>query len=351
VNLLAVERAELVAIGGPLPATAGNARVEWRERRGVALRLDAHGLVGWGECSPLPGLSPDRLDEDIAGLGRLLGAELPRLDLDDPFRAITAWVERLPEALPAARFALDTALLDLCAQAYGCPVATLIGEGRAPVAASTLVSLDDWPDEVPLAIARRLMTVKIKVGRPGKLEAELSTLAALRQAHPTVTLRLDANGMYGTRDVGHALAALAALGPEWIEQPVPPGLLASLPPPPCPIAADESAGADDDDLWRAVHKGIVSILVIKPALVGGLVRAASMAERARGLGLDAVISHIMDGPIALAGAAGLGVGFGGRRAAGLGPHAGLAAYPAVPVPQLAGGVLVSSGPGLGVALE
>src|SRR5690349_18591255 len=100
--LLALETAELIAIGGPLPAATGNARASWTARHGVALRVTGAGLVGWGECAPLPGVSPERLDEAAAALARLLGGELPRIDLDAPFREIAIWLERLSPGLPSA---------------------------------------------------------------------------------------------------------------------------------------------------------------------------------------------------------------------------------------------------------
>jgi o-succinylbenzoate synthase len=350
-SVLAVDSAELIAIGGALRGPLRAATLPWWERHGVALRLEADGLVGWGECSPLPGISPDRLDDATAALGRALAGELPRLDLEAPFATIRAFTERIPVATPSARFALDTALLDLCAQAYDGAIAALIGEGRAPVPASTIVSLEAWREDVPLALAQGLSTIRLAVARPGQLDAELAELRALREAYPDLALRFDAGGGFGGRDVTYALEALAELDPEWIEQPVPPGMLAALPPPPCPIAADESARADDDDLWQAVHRGIVSVLVIKPGLTGGLLRAADLCVRARSLGLETVIGHLHDGPIALAAAAELAVGLGGRYASGLGPHLGLRAFPEVDVPQLVDGALHSRGPGLGVALE
>jgi o-succinylbenzoate synthase len=351
VNLFALDKAELVAIGGRLPAPTGNARAVWNARTGVALRLEAEGLVGWGECCPLPGVSPDTLDDSAAVLARLLGADLPRVDLDDPYREIALWRERIPRGNPAARFAFETAIFDLCAQAYGSTVASLIGESRTPCPASALVDLEAWQAQAADAVAAGIGTIKVKIGRPGLLERELGELAALRAAHPHLRLRIDANGALGD-DAPRAIGALADLSPEWIEQPVAPGRLAALGPQACLIAADESVVVDDDDLWLAVHSGVVSVLVAKPALIGGLVATAELDDRARSLDVEVVVSHLLDGPVALAACAELAVALGNPRAAGLGRHPGLEAFDPIAVPQLYLPHLVSSfGPGLGVPLE
>ena len=101
---------------------ASDSRRDWRERVTLLLIVeDAEGHVGLGEASPLPGYSPDTLDDAWGSLTRLLGASLGRGELGAPgssqeLRAVTGAV-----ASPAARFALETALLDLWSKQRGEP--------------------------------------------------------------------------------------------------------------------------------------------------------------------------------------------------------------------------------------
>ena len=67
---------------------------------------DADGNTGWGEAAPLPGFTPETLDE--AGEAILAW-------LDDGDRAD-------PPATPTARAAVDGALLHLAARAAGLPL-------------------------------------------------------------------------------------------------------------------------------------------------------------------------------------------------------------------------------------
>lgn len=51
------------AVGADFREAPGNARRAWASRDGVLVRAEAEGRVGWGEASPLPGASLERLDD------------------------------------------------------------------------------------------------------------------------------------------------------------------------------------------------------------------------------------------------------------------------------------------------
>jgi L-alanine-DL-glutamate epimerase-like enolase superfamily enzyme len=91
--------------------------------------------------------------------------------------------------------------------------------------------------------------------------------------------------------------------------------------------------------------------VLKPAVLGGLMHARRIARLAHAQGVDTVVSHIYDGPIALAACAELALSIPDTRACGLAPHAGLTAWPSVRIPQLRPNrVVPHRGGGLGVPL-
>lgn len=304
------------------------------ERTLLLRAVDRDGRVGFGECSPLPGRSPDALDACARAL------------------ETAATPDEIDPALPAARFALETALLDLAAQAAGTSVAACLGPPSvAELPCSAVVAADG------AGAPRGVHTYKVKIGR-APLDAELAALARLRADHAAhlIDLRLDLNRAWTGAQAAALLSRLAPLAPALVEEPCSASDLLALPaPPPVPIALDESVRDQPDATCAALDRGLVRALVLKPAVLGGASACAAWAERARAAGAVPLISHLFDGPVALAACAELALALAhpGDPAPGLGPHAGLAAFPGVTVPQLrtAGGhaLLSSHRPGLGVS--
>lgn len=286
--------------------------------RGAFVLVDRDGLTGAGECSPLPGRSADMLDDDLAAL-------MSAREVAD-----------IPRSLPAARFALETALLDREARARGVSVADILAPAPARTLSASAI--------VPLGGSSPATAWKVKIGR-GDFAAELAALAGMRR-----DLRLDVNRAWPRELAARHLAALVPLEPAWVEEPMSAADLLLLGKQPVPIALDESLLDQPDESAAALDAGLVQVLVLKPALLGGHRACLDWAARARRAGARPVVSHLMDGPVALAAAIELALAMArpGDPAPGLGAHDGLAAFPPLRVPQLAGQRLVSHRPGLGV---
>jgi O-succinylbenzoic acid--CoA ligase len=118
---------------------------------------------------------------------------------------------------------------------------------------------------------------------------------------PDVALRLDANGALPVERAREILAALEAVRPDWIEEPVPLAMIDAVLPSPVPIAIDESLvaapGAIDDALAR-MRRGEVAALILKPTMLGGRLRCAELAAAAQAAGGRSAASHCFEGPIA-----------------------------------------------------
>ena len=352
--------ARIFEVTGALGADASNASMAWRERRGLLLELcDREGRIGQGEASPLPGFSSDTLAEARADLLGADWAGLPDVAsgdrlLDDVGAALSA----AGLNAPAARFAAETALLDLAGQAAGLPVHVLLagtepGAGAAGARASA----------VPLAalLARDLLAsaaervgegygcLKVKVGRAPA--AELALLGALRaELGDGVLLRADANGSLDVEVAPGWLQGAADLGLEFVEEPLPLARLRELLPSPVSVAIDESLDAGDDSgLAPALEAGGYRYVVLKPGYHGGALRCLRLAAEARSLGALPVVSHLLGGPVALTAAAELALALPPGPAAGLAPHAGLSIWPALELPAYGRAEILSHGrPGLGL---
>jgi len=286
------------------PGGAARARTV-REALLVELR-DERGAIGLGEAAPLPGVSPDTLE--------------------DAERAVAAFsLETLAlPAAPAARFALETALLALEAQRAGTTIARLLGGTTDALPCAVVV---DTLDAARAAIAAGATVLKLKVG-PGLDVAWIAAVAALG-----VRLRLDANGAWSLDEARAHLAALAGLPIDFVEEPcrdaraLLPGLVGRLEPAGA-IALDESLVGD-----HAIDPRLAAV-ILKPTLLGGLRACLALAAAARAAGVPAIVTHALEGPIGTAACAELALALGGAHAAGLAPHAGIAGW-ALAVPHLA----------------
>jgi o-succinylbenzoate synthase len=304
-----------------------NAQNRWRERTGVVLRLtDGSGTVGQGEAAPLPGYSPETLDEATFALSAIGDGRLRELagleDLDVLRRSV---LRSIPEFLPSARFALETALLDRLSQRTGRPLHRLLVPDVEPPARLELAALVSTLAAAHRAVEAGFSTLKLKLG-PATFEADLELLRALRsELGAGVRLRLDANRSLPAGG-GH-LEALAAFAPEFVEEP----FLAEVPlprSPPVPLALDESLHVPSVSLTPELARdfGVVAA-VIKPGLVGGLLRGLELAREARNVGLVPIVSHAFEGPIGFRAARELALALGvTSHAAGLAPHAALDAW-------------------------
>lgn len=248
----------------------------------VALRWRDH--VGYGEAA-----SSTYYGETQATVLAALAAMEPILAARDasPFaleRLTNECAARLRRN-PAAHAAIDGALHDLLGHAVGSPVRDLLGlRGLALPETSLTIGID-----APEVMAQKVReaagwgTLKIKLGFPGDVEVvqEIRRLTTQR-------LRADANCGWSVRDAITRTRALADLGVEMIEQPVPPedrdGLRYVRRRSALPIYADESVETAADVPRLA---GAVDGVNLKLAKCGGLVemRRAIHTARAHGMGV------------------------------------------------------------------
>jgi L-alanine-DL-glutamate epimerase-like enolase superfamily enzyme len=118
-------------------------------------------------------------------------------------------------------------------------------------------------------------------------------------------IRLDANGGWKEREAEEAIAHLAPYRIELLEQPVEArdlgGLARLSARSPIPIAADEAlaGGYAVDEIFT---RNAASVLVLKPAVLGGLRASQRIAARARAAGWGVVVTSALDSAVGLAAA-------------------------------------------------
>jgi o-succinylbenzoate synthase len=326
---------------------------------------DDEGRRGQGDCSPLPPFSR----EDAADCERALRGAIPRLgEIDDaapPADAVAAALRRLGrslDAVPSARFALETALFDLVAQRRGVSVAACLGalalHRQVPVNALVLAEPVETLAERAAALAASgfaALKIKLRARDEAGFARELAALHEVRDLlPPPFEIRLDPNAAWPLDVARRRLAALAPIAPRYVEQPVAAEALHRLGACALPWAADESLAHPELREALLSSRGCAAF-ILKPAILGGLLPARELALRAEAGGIDVVVTHLCDGPHAMAAAAELAVSLPRPPlACGLARHDALDAftslYGGLDLPQLAVPCFVrsSGGPGLGV---
>lgn len=336
-----------------------NARQGWSARESLLLELTcpATGVSGLGEASPLAGFSPESMD---AVERALLGVNLENPHLQLPLSELLTAVASTPLP-PSARFALETALLDGVSQVRRVPIEQLLGQlleqlrlQRSLGEPASTSDFSQWSAEVSLEAAARTastptaevidlldadyieraldghsrggLVFKVKVG--SDLVRETSLLRTwserFRAEDKAFRFRLDANRSLTEAQFDLCCDWWRALPVEYVEEPCPLNVLRSLfarPTLPLPIALDETLSEGQAALGPWL--GRISALVCKPMYLGGITPVLEWARLARSHGLPIVVSHLLDGALAMRLYRALARVVGPNTVAGLGPHPGL----------------------------
>lgn len=282
-------------------------RIATGERRvqpNVFLTLSAGGDEGLGEA-PLAGFDaggPAALLADVAGADRRTAA------LDEAAGAdLGGWIAAAAGDLPAAsglRCALESALCDLFARRLGRPLHEVLGLRAGPLPTSSFTLGIDSPEVIreKLEEAGDLPVLKIKLGS----EHDETVLPLVRRSTQAV-LRVDANGGWSPRTAPDRLRLCADCGVEFVEQPLPPGMIEETArlaaAAPCPIVLDEDCRTADD---VALLAGKVHGVNVKLRKAGGVWSALEVLRAARAAGLKTMIGCFIESSLGITAAAHLG---------------------------------------------
>jgi len=264
------------------------------QRHNVIVRLDE----GVGEAAAVPyyGDTQASLMAYLAGVGEKLG--------DDPF-LIDEVLERRPPGSQAARAAIDIALHDLWGKRLGQPLYRLFGLDPKRVPQTSFTIAIDEPEEMAKrARESGYPIIKIKLGSAN----DEAIVAAIRQAS-SARLRVDANAGWSREQAVDLIPRLAQYELEFIEQPLKAGDIEGLrwlrqrlhtQGVKVPIFVDESVKTAQD---VAAHAGIVDGVVIKLMKTGGIREALRAIHTARALGMQTMLSCMVESSVGVTAAA------------------------------------------------
>jgi L-alanine-DL-glutamate epimerase-like enolase superfamily enzyme len=208
----------------------------------VVVRIDDGERIGVGAASPSEyyGEDPDSVADSLPDLVDVVEA------LDDPL-ALQRIERDLRETAPedaAARAAVSIAVHDRAAKHLGVPLYQLWGHDPDAAPATSfsigIAAPEDMAERAAAAVDRGFSILKLKLGT----DDDRARLAAVREAVPDATLRVDGNCAWDRETALDRIELLEANDVALLEQPVPADDLESLgavaDATAIPVAADES---------------------------------------------------------------------------------------------------------------
>ena len=279
-----------------LDSPLDTARGQITQRRGFLVGVDAAGVTGIGEATPLPDWT-----ESFDNCQDALTATEPTLPATAPDPATT----------PAAAHAVELARLDARGRGQATPLAAMLrqeafGVDADPVPQQVPVNatIGDGTVDATVTAAEEAITngsecLKLKVGARS-LDADIERVRAVREAvGDGISLRVDANGAWAVPTAKQAIDAFAALDVAYIEQPLPADDLdghRELRDRGVEIALDESLASAS--VSAVLDADAADVVILKPMALGGPLQTTRAAAAAREAGVDPVVTTTIDAVVA-----------------------------------------------------
>jgi o-succinylbenzoate synthase len=289
-----IEHLEVLPYQLPMPRPWHSARGTLRGRTGWLVCAHCDGLRGYGDCAPLPAAGTENHSTAEAAL-RVWHNHAARQPLEAVLERIAT--DRSPA--PAARYAVECALVDVASQRAGVPLRRWVSPSPTDSVAvnAALGRLSDLTVERlqdSLRLGFRVLKVKLGLESP---DLDLRRLRDLAHRLPAgVSFRLDANGAWSLREASRMVDDLNALPIESLEEPLrePRGadlrrLQAAAT---FPLALDETCHRPGAVI--ALEDLPVRRVVLKPAAVGSLRRTLALAARMVARNVEVVVTSVLE---------------------------------------------------------
>jgi len=228
-------------------------------------------IEGFGECSIIPGLSIDKIDDIEPELQVVCDRINSSKDLQIP--------ENQLDNFPAIKFAFETAAHDLKGGGKRKLFDNSFSRGEKGIQINGLIWMGDADDmylQAKQKIESGFNCIKFKIGALD-FEKELELIRRVRTDFGSeIEIRLDANGAFLHQEALLKIDKLSEFNIHSIEQPIKPGKWSSMAKickeSPIPIALDEELiGVIGPDQQIALLQEIKpDYIILKPSLLGGL---------------------------------------------------------------------------------
>ncbi len=267
-------------------------------RSGFIIELsDEHGNAGYGDCSPLPGLHTESLNDCLAilkdNISIIKNTPIPKniSNYQNPLS--------LP---PSVAFGLDMAKLGLVSAVKGKPIQYIINDSAPDsikINALLTRNMDNDAEQIKSWLQQGYTTIKIKVGG-NPVDMEIDRIHKIQQAFKNdIVLRLDANRAWSFNDANTFIQNINPENIEYIEEPLtnPLQLHEFADQVTVPIALDESLTLFNQP--QIPLPDWVGAIILKPAVLGPLSNTLLLADKAKQQKIKTVITSVFDNGLAL----------------------------------------------------
>jgi o-succinylbenzoate synthase len=269
---------------------------------------DPDNKKGVGECGPLTGLSPDDRP-DIEGQLTGLCHQLEVGQIPANTEELESFIEdRIPPEWPSVRMGFETAWRDLWNGGERIIFTNdfIMGE-KIPINGLIWMGEPDFMlKQIDEKIRQGFRCIKLKIGAID-FQTEIEILKYIKESlkDRSFSIRVDANGAFSFEEAFQKLEQLSALGLHSIEQPIKPGQPGKMErlcrETGIPIALDEelighNCLEEKQQLLAAVKPAYI---VLKPTLVGGLLKTREWIQVAEKLGIGWWITSALESNIGL----------------------------------------------------
>lgn len=254
---------------------AGTSRGTLTVKHSWLLHIENNGITGTGECSVIPGLSPDFTT--VEAYEKELSAIVHQINAGE----LTS--ENAPFLLqhqPSLLFGVECAFLDLNNGGKKIYFDNAFSRKESAISINGLIWMGDeafMQEQITQKLKEGFSTIKMKIGAID-FETELRLLKSIRDQYDseTVVLRVDANGAFSPEEAMTVLNRLAELEIHSIEQPIRAGqweemkrLCSSAP---LPIALDEELIGirSREEKIKLLSTIQPQFIILKPSLHGGI---------------------------------------------------------------------------------
>lgn len=266
------------------------------------------GNYGIGEVAPLAGLSIDFFPDYELRIEPLKKA-LHDAQFHHAEDITQSWIDSHTANLPALRFALESAVLDLQNGGKRMITDNPFYHGAMPIPINGLIWMGNEAfmlKQVEDKLAAGFSCLKMKIGAID-FDTELNILAGIRKrfSPDEIILRVDANGAFMPTEASQKLAALAEFSIHSIEQPIRQGQREAMAQlcrvSPVPVALDEEliglhSAAEKKQLLETLRPPYI---ILKPSLLGGLAASAEWIALAEQMGIGWWITSALESNIGL----------------------------------------------------
>jgi o-succinylbenzoate synthase len=270
------------------------------ERKGFIITIkDSEKIKGVGDAAPFPDFGSESFENGETFLKEFkLNLQI---DLKNFENSLLQNLDQL-DRYPALRHGFEQAFLNyVCSKTKVSLNELLNRESSRKINVNGIIgfgTIEDTFSKAKSLINIGYKTLKIKVGREN-FKDDFKAIEGIRNiAGSEINIRIDANGKWNFENAKNNLKKLEKFNIEYCEQPVTKAInfIRLREQTTIPLAADESIRSvqEADDF---ITKKAVSVLILKPMMLGGIISTMKIADRAKKEKIKVVITSSFESAI------------------------------------------------------